>query len=305
MSVPSFISDLGFEVGQFVNEETEAFASGATVDFPLNAPEGGKEPLRALMEGIDLGSDHDVFREGTWQIPGLYLHDWPDRYIHTNFDTAAMIDPTKLKRAAFIGAVNAWFLANLSERDVPDILSLLRRNALRRSGDLLERLKSLDPGDAAAVTRVHFNVERRKVHSIEDFAPLPEAQHDAAAAFIQDLENLIGTAKAPESPGDPSSDTRVYERNPTVKGPMSAFGYSYIRDEYGDEKYEALALPGFSGTHGSGGEYEYEVLNLVDGKRTVSAIRDWLATELGPVPLEYISEYLSALEEIDVIRLRR
>ena len=63
----------------------------------------------ALTEGISMGSDHDVFFEGTWAIPGLYLHDWPDRYIHTNFDTAANIDPTKLKRSAFIGAVAAWF----------------------------------------------------------------------------------------------------------------------------------------------------------------------------------------------------
>ena len=39
----------------------------------------------ALMEGLDMGSDHDVFFEGSWRIPGLYLHDWPDRYIHTNF----------------------------------------------------------------------------------------------------------------------------------------------------------------------------------------------------------------------------
>jgi len=300
MSLPTFISDLGFEVARFVNEQTEAFASGAEVPFPLVAPEGGKEPLLALMEGLDMGSDHDVFREGSWQIPGLYLHDWPDRYIHTNFDTAATIDPTKLRRAAFIGAVNALFLANLSQADVPGLLSMLRRNAARRSGDLLEQLEGLDPDDAAAMSRVHFNVERRKVHSIEDFAVLPGPQHDAAAAFLQELEVLFGTAEAPRRREDPS----VYERIPDIKGPMHAFGYSYIRDRYGDDRYEALALPRFSGTHGSGGEYAYEALNLVDGKRTVSAIRDWLTAELGPVPVEYVSEYLSALEEIEVIRLR-
>ena len=124
ISVPSFISDLGHEIGNFVNEQTEEFASGATVEFPLNAPEGGKEPLGALMEGLDMGSDHDVFFEGTWQIPGLYLHDWPDRYIHTNYDLAANIDPTKLKRAAFIGAVSAWYLANMSDGDVPAVLTM-------------------------------------------------------------------------------------------------------------------------------------------------------------------------------------
>jgi hypothetical protein len=122
ISVPSFIADLGHEIGHFINAQTEAFTSGALVDFPLNAPEGGKEPLMALMEGLDMGSDHDVFFEGTWRIPGIYLHDWPDRYIHTNYDLAANIDPTKLKRAAFIGAVSAWFLANMTDEDVPAVL---------------------------------------------------------------------------------------------------------------------------------------------------------------------------------------
>ncbi|MDH5239544.1 MAG: DUF4910 domain-containing protein, partial [Gammaproteobacteria bacterium] len=73
-SVPSFISDLGHEIGIFVNDQTQRYADGESVAFPLVAPEGGKEPQQALMEGLDMGSDHDVFFEGTWRIPGLYLH---------------------------------------------------------------------------------------------------------------------------------------------------------------------------------------------------------------------------------------
>jgi len=44
------------------------------------------------------------------------LNDWPDRYIHTNFDTAANIDPTKLKRAAFIGAASGYFFGGPYKR---------------------------------------------------------------------------------------------------------------------------------------------------------------------------------------------
>lgn len=301
MSLPSFISDLGFEVGDFVNEQTEAYAGGAEVAFPLTAAEGGKEPLMALMEGLDMGSDHDVFREGSWRIPGLYLHDWPDRYIHTNFDTAAMIDSTKLKRSAFIGAVNALVLANLSERDVPAILALLKRNALQRGADLVERLKPLDAADAAAVSRIHFSVERRKVHSIESFAPLAAPLHDAAADFIAELEALVATPEAMQT----ATDDTVYVRNPAVHGPMNAFGYSYLEDKYGAENQAKLRLPQYSGTHGSGGEYAYEALNLVDGKRTLSEIRNWLTAELGPVPLDIVREYLEALRSIDVLELQR
>jgi hypothetical protein len=41
----------------------------------------------------------------------VYVNDWPDRYIHTNLDSAANIDPTKLQRVAFIGAATGYFLA--------------------------------------------------------------------------------------------------------------------------------------------------------------------------------------------------
>ena len=62
--------DLGHELGHFMNELTEGFAIGYAVDVTMNAPAGGKEPLLALMEGLDMGRDHDVFLEGNWRIPG-------------------------------------------------------------------------------------------------------------------------------------------------------------------------------------------------------------------------------------------
>ena len=203
-----------------MNDQTERFAGGEIVDFPLNAPEGGKEPLMALMEGLNMGSDHDVFFEGTWRIPGLYLHDWPDRYIHTNYDLAANIDPTKLKRAAFIGAVSAWFLANMSDDDVPAALSLLQRNALKRSAELIERRAPLSAGDAATVTNVHFDVERRKVQSVERFATLSQENHTKAMSFLSELQVLVA---APEVAARTERNETIYERNPDVEGPMARF----------------------------------------------------------------------------------
>jgi aminopeptidase YwaD len=298
-SVPSFISDLGHEIGHFVNDQTKRYADGEDVAFPLNAPEGGKEPQLALMEGLDMGSDHDVFFEGTWRIPGLYLHDWPDRYIHTNYDLAANIDPTKLKRAAFIGAVSAWYLANLSSENVPDVMSLLKRNALQRSATLAERRLALPAIDAAAATRTHFALERRKVHSIEPFAELAESDHESAVAFLDKLEALM---VVPEPGIFIERDSSVYERNPEIQGPMHAFGYSYLEDKLGQDEMAKLALPRHSTRYGGGGMFAYEALNLVDGKRTVSDIRDWLVAELGEVSLQDVAEYLQALESIGVIQ---
>lgn len=298
-SVPSFISDLGHEIGQFVNDQTQRFADGKSAAFPLAAPEGGKDPQLALMEGLDMGSDHDVFFEGTWRIPGLYLHDWPDRYIHTNYDLAANIDPTKLKRAAFIGAASAWYLASFSDLDVPAVLKLLQRNALQRSAELVERRASLAAIDVAASTRVHFALERRKVHSVEPFAAMSESDHANAVTYLDALQALLVT---PEPKTFVERNETVYERNTDIEGPMHAFGYSYLDDKLGASVAAKLRLASHSTPRGDGEMFAYEALNFVDGKRTVSDIRDWLVAELGDVPLEYVAEYLQALESIGVLR---
>ena len=299
-SVPSFIADLGHEIGRFVNDQTRRFADGEDVAFALNAPEGGKEPLLAQMEGLDMGSDHDVFFEGTWRIPGLYLHDWPDRYIHTNFDTAANIDPTKLRRAAFIGAVSGWFLANMSDDDVPAVLDMLKRNALQRGGERLARRAGLPALDAAASTEVHFDVERRKIDSVAEFATLSTVQRSSALRFLEELRKLF---VLPVPAIFVPRDETVYERNPDIEGPMHAFGYSYIEDKLGADTLASLRLLEHSTALGTGRMFTYEALNFVDGTRTVSDIRDWLVAELGDVPVEYVAEYLGALESIEVLRV--
>ena len=295
MSLPSFVADVGFEVGRFVNRETQAFTDGAATDFPLSSPEGGKEPLAALMEGLSMGSDHDVFFDSTWSIPGIYLHDWPDRTIHTNFDTAANIDPTKLKRSAFIGAVTAWFLANMDEQDVPAVLAMLERNSLERAHELLDRRAAFDADDAAAITRVFFEVESRKVESIDRFAALSAEQVAASEKFLAGLQGLVGTG---DDPGTASRLGVVFRRNPEIEGPMWGFGYSYLEDKLGAEAVKDLPLLTFGG---KGRQLAYETLNLADGERTVSEIRDWLTAEFGPVPLELIADYLTALASINVV----
>ena len=116
MSLPSFVHDVAWAFAEFVNEESYKFAATGVAEYPFVAPEGGKEPLRAEYSAYTMGSDHDVYQDSSFGIPAIYMNDWPDRYIHTNFDTAANIDTTKLKRAAFIGAASGYFLAGFATK---------------------------------------------------------------------------------------------------------------------------------------------------------------------------------------------
>jgi hypothetical protein len=297
-SRPSFVNDVAEHFGEFVNEQSARFASGESVPFPLNAPEGGKEALLAEMAEFTLGSDHQVYADSSFAIPAVYLNDWPDRYIHTNGDTPANIDPTKLKRAAFIGAATGYFLAGAETRHAPALVGLLRAGALRRTARALARRAALAPAEADNLTRFHLAHERALFASLESFFNVPEAMRAEADAYLAALLRLLGE---PPGAAPPQGDGRlVFRRNPALRGPMSAFGYDYFTDRYGAERAAALRLLSYQGARG-GGEYSYEVLNFLDGRRTAQEVRDAVSAVYGPVPLDMVVEYLRALESIGVV----
>jgi hypothetical protein len=53
-----------------------------------------------------------------------------------------------------------------------------------------------------------------------------------------------------------------------------------------------------------GALYAYEIVNFVDGKRSVGEIRDAVAGEYGPIPLDVVADYLKACEEAKIVALR-
>jgi hypothetical protein len=118
-SLPSFVHDVAWSFASWVNEQSYQFAATGAAEFPMLAPGGGKEPLRAEYSPFSEGSDHEVYQDSSFRIPAVYLNDWPDRYIHTTLDSAANIDPTKLGRVAFIGAATGYALANDSRIGTP------------------------------------------------------------------------------------------------------------------------------------------------------------------------------------------
>ncbi|MCM2254231.1 MAG: DUF4910 domain-containing protein [Vicinamibacteria bacterium] len=296
-SLPSFVHDVAEELARFVNAETASYASTGAADYPLVAPEGGKEPLQADLAAFTMGSDHQVYAEGSWRIPSLYFNDWPDRYIHTTGDRAANVDPTKLKRAAFLAAASALVLADFDAADVPAMQVRLESQALRRAAATLEqRARLVDPAEAANLTRFALTFERAVFESMTRFAPLDAVARARGERFFTQLAVLLGGAP-PALPPTTPGDKRIYARNPEVRGPMAAFGYEYLPDKLGAEAFAALRLPRF----GHGG-YDFEALNLVDGRRTVSEIRDALSAIHGPVPVELVAEYLAALHGVGVLR---
>lgn len=297
-SLPSFINYVGEAFGEFVNKSSDAYASGKNVRFPIVSEEGGKEALNAVLGEFSMGSDFEVYNEGSFRIPSIYLHDWPDRYIHTNYDVPANIDPTKLKRSSFIGAASAYYLANLDGDNAGQLISLVESSILSKLSDITALNFNLDKPLVENALYQFWKQQNQLFGSIEKYITLPKDAIDKHKLFIKNLKSAVGSGQPIKS--DNKSASTVYVRNKEIKGPMSVFGYSYFSDHYSKEKPSPKLL-GFSSATASGGEYTYETLNLVNGTNSVLDITNILSAEFGAVPIEIVSEYLEALESIEVI----
>jgi aminopeptidase YwaD len=304
-SLPTFVNDVGAAFGRFVNEQSYALAATGEAQYPLVDPEGSKRALQAELVDFTEGSDHQVWSEGSWRVPSIYLNDWPDRYIHTHADGVANIDSTKLMRAAFLGAASAWYLANLDPSQVPALSELVRRDSLERTAGALaraERLRAAGSEDEARnILRFHLAQEAEIARSIGRFGSVPPAVTEAWDEHLALLRKLVGEPGAPTAKRAPEGAI-VYRRAPDPKGAMGGFGYDYFQDHTTKMGISAPALLKREGLWGAGGDYAYEALNLVDGRRTVGEIRDGLAAIYGPLPLPEVVEYLGDLERIGVLQ---
>ena len=297
-SLPSIVNDVAAAVGEFVNQQSQALAMGGEPPFPLLAPTGGKEALQADFADFTMGSDHEIYTDASYGIHAIYLNDWPDRYIHTNVDTPANIDATKLKRAAFIGAASAWMLANLNAEAAPALWRLQQSLALRRAAKMLQRRRQLATEEAQKLTRFQLWYEREVFESMSRFFAIPANLRREAAVFFDHLTGMAG----PASPAPAQGEGRlVFRRTAKLKGPLSTFGYDYFTDHFGEDAARGVRLLQHQGLHGGGSEYAYEILNFIDGRRNAQEVRDQVAAIYGPVPLAMVLEYLRALEKIEVI----
>ncbi len=274
MSLPSFVHDVAWAFADWVNRETYQFAASGAAAYPLIAPEGGREPLRAMYSAYSMGSDHDVYQDSSFGIPAIYMNDWPDRYIHTNFDTAANIDPTKLKRAGLIGAASGYFLANISARDVPAVDRAIG------AGKLLRAVTAIDRQTAQG--------------------PMDEYEH----GVLTSLDAFVGGSQVKshglKSPAK-GEGAVIYRRHREPRGPMTVFGYDYFADHAKSAGVATPKLLSYEGSWGAGEEYAYEALNFADGRRSAQQIADELSAEYGSVPSALVFEYLQALKRINVL----
>jgi hypothetical protein len=294
-SLPSFVSDVGFTFAQWVNDQSLLFADTGAAPFPLIEPDGDRRALQAVIGGFEQGSDHEVWSEGSFRVPVIYIADWPDRYIHTQRDLPGNLDPTKLRRAIFIAAASGYYLARMTPADFRDVRGAMVARMLEQLADGGRRVMELARNgmDSADLDQVQLVLRRDLEQRVASLSRIGLVPADLIGDVGRISTLMLGDNIRPRVSGP------VYRRI-LNQGPMNGFGYSWFDDRLARA---GLTRPRLLSRQPDGevASFGYEALNLVDGHRSVGEIRDYLTATLGPVPVEEVAEYLDILARLGVL----
>jgi aminopeptidase YwaD len=309
-SIATATDDVEEVFGRYVIDGAFRAAGDGDMAHAVRSPGGSKDALWADITPYESGSDHWIYQEGGFRIPAIYLRDHPDIYIHTTGDVADNIEPTKIKRSAFIAAASGYYLATLPDRGAA-LLRLTYANALGRlaeDGVRAAATASGRPMEAANIVVQAVGREQRRLQTLPDLA-LPGAPiaTDETLGVLADRLRATGTAivqamlgaEAPSPRSAAPDEARVPVRNPSVKGPLAPAG-DWLTEK-GGRGAAAIAITRVPRSD----DVTYEIVNFVDGTRTVRQIRDAVSAEFEPVDLAAVAEYLDLLARAGAVTFKR
>jgi hypothetical protein len=312
------VGDVGEVFFEYVKEGSRRATSRGDFSDAILSPEGTKEDFVAEMQGLDLGSDHQVFGDSAFGIPMLYFHDWPDVYIHTNKDVPENLDATKLQRVAFLGAAIGYTLAIVGPSEAPELLAETAGRAAERLGaDRARALADLAAAEGEAIHRAYREARNRIRHAVQrekdalesivkftggalsltPWTESLEATHRGSELALRGTYEALTAAPRPDAalePGPTALGSRVPMRSEDVQGPTNLYYHDQIAATLGPD-VPPVSLDELA---------QFEVLNFTDGRRTVAEIRDAVSAELDPVSIEAVAEYLDLLARAGVVRFR-
>lgn len=325
-SLPSFVSEVGASFAEVIRVGAENYAEDgehkeAAVIEERGDVQGTRNVFLVDETPYSEGSDHDDYDSSTIAVPSIYLRDWPDVYIHTDHDSLSMIDPTKLRRVALLAAASGYSLAKLTPKDAGALLPVLSARAQQRLAkgfEHAEQLKRIENPDAAFEAR-NFQVQllAKELSALDNFGKflgLNPKDLSAAKSALNSAAHTYATwlEQGPHSSTPAWRKTALAAKVPKRIGDFGPLTYQnddVLKARLGAERIEKIALlrggvSHFINVQGSGELYAYEIVNFVDGHRTLGDIRDAVSAEMGPIGLEVVADYLDACAEAKIIEYR-
>jgi Peptidase family M28 len=219
---PSYVSDVQESVLDMVVAGNNAYLSawqagsippGVAFTRPLFARLGTREPFHAKAVPYFDSTDHLVFNDAWVGVPGTTLTNWPDEYIHSSADDLWQIDPTQLKRNAFVVAATAWWLANAGEAEADRLAGFVAARAAERLGrDRATAQIWIESGEGSASDRrlaasdLILAAVEKEIAAVESTRALgaSDAARTRAVGLVRAVAATLGQGISPSAgDGDP------------------------------------------------------------------------------------------------------
>jgi hypothetical protein len=328
-SLPSYLNDFVFGlIEQTVKEfdyETR-FGLSSTFRYRTNAFSGG--------------SDHAEFTEATTRVPCVMLLQWPDLYYHTSMDTIDKVSEDSLKRVGWIATVAVLTLANaafeeallLADQTVSKGIIRIHEATIEAVGKLAEKANDETfkerPEEQAKEVVKAFSLYKNTIEhivwreiqaarSVERIAKSPEldAHLSKYCKSITDLgkleiakvgEFLASIAKASKMKLPSRLEETKVEKQMRKLVPKRLFKGSLsndaLKEKLGFKDYEWYDTVLEKDLHF--GKKMLEIVNFMDGRRTVHEIACSISAEYGLTDSEHVLKFLKDLEKAGFIEFR-
>lgn len=329
-SLPSYLNDFVFNlIEQSVREfdPVTLFGSASTFRFIENAHTGG--------------SDHHEFVDSTIKVPCVMLLQWPDLFYHSSMDTIDKVSSNSLRRIGWIAAVAILTLANADANEailfanqtlqrglsrikkagvetVQVLLSIkpeskFGKNSKELSNELLKIAKTYEDKLKHIVWREQEAIRsvRKLVINADLDAFIADCLKEISACRKQEdnkIEKVLSfkarenKLKIPEKLEETVNEKKAKAMIPRrlFKGPLST---DVIRKGFAEKEYtwyEEMTKKDI--------DFEKkvtELLNFVDGKRTLSDIVKAVSTEYNEFKVEDALRFVRNLEKLKLISISK
>jgi hypothetical protein len=332
---PTYLNDVGQSFMEFVaeinRERVRYRANGYGPVLPVYSQNGSRDPFYIKVDKHYGASDHVVYM--AHGIPSLMFITWPDYNYHSSQDTPDKLDPTQFRRAAVVGLGAMAALtsaddkmgvrfANESMGRGAERMGENQRKGLGYIADVTDASQLIDAyREAKVAVRHQAGVEKSVVRTAgvlftnpadgqKALAPLEPLIDARANALVNEVTAAYKVAAAAwkvaatepvMSDADKVAAKTLVERVPPPAGAGGGMGGM---GGGGGRGGMANASPADRASLARVPQHMTAELNiLLNQKKTVMEIRDFLSGEFEPLPLADLMEYLKVQEKNGAVKL--
>jgi len=211
-------------------------------------------------------------------------------------------DATALDRGSFVAAASAYFLATLPNEGAEALLAHLTVGAHARLAEdgrkAVAQMGNQQRASADVLIMFGQAIEReqRRMRSVERFMPEPvdPMLHSRIADMEKGITSVWTSMGISSSPFVPAAE-RIRGRGGEDRRVAYRVGAGPIKPVEAPTAFLKFDSPG---------NILYELGNFVDGKRSISDIRDAVSAEFGSLPLPSVVDYFDRLAKSGAITLK-